>query len=81
MIHYLLFVVYYNCLHVVSHSRNIPLTFMILSIILWALNLASGTPPVMFCSGLLTSFVYLRFYQRQTNGTRGTSAENFTFAR
>lgn len=64
-----------------SCFRNIPLTFMILSIILWALNLASGTPPVMFCSGLLTSFVYLRFYQRQTNGTRGTSAENFTFAR
>lgn len=61
--------------------RNLPLTFMITSIILWALNLISGTYPVMFCSGLLSSFIYLRFYQRHTNGIRGTNAENFTFAK
>lgn len=54
---------------------------MCCSILLWALNLISGTYAVMFFSGLLSSFIYLRFYQRQSNGVRGTNAENFTFAK
>ncbi|KAL7029756.1 hypothetical protein ACKWTF_006345 [Chironomus riparius] len=61
-------------------NRNLPLTFMITSIILWALNLISGTYPVMFCSGLFSSFIYLRFYQRHSNGIRGTNSESFIFA-
>lgn len=39
-----------------------------------------GTHPVMFCSGLIVSWTYLRFYQRHSNGSRGDSADNFTFA-
>ena len=54
---------------------------MITSIVLWALGLISGTYAVMFCSGLVSSFVYLRFYQRHGNNVRGTNAENFTFAK
>jgi len=50
------------------------------SIVLWALNLISGQYSVMFCSGLVSSFIYLRFYQRHGNGIRGTNSENFTFA-
>ncbi|CRL04131.1 CLUMA_CG017242, isoform A [Clunio marinus] len=61
-------------------NRNIPITFMACSILLWALNLISGQYSVMFCSGLVSSFIYLRFYQRHANGVRGTNAENFTFA-
>lgn len=61
--------------------RNLPITFMITSIILWALNLISGTYPVMFCSGLFSSFIYLRFYQRHSNGIRGTNSESFIFAK
>lgn len=63
------------------YSRNIPLTFMVVSILLWAVNIISGTYSVMFCSGLVSSFIYLRFYQRHGNGIRGQNSENFTFAK
>lgn len=61
-------------------NRNVPLTVVIASIILWACGLLDGTYPAMFASGLYVSWVYLRFYQRHSNGTRGDSAENFRFA-
>lgn len=61
-------------------NRNVPLTVVVASIIMWALGLLDGTYPAMFASGLYVSWVYLRFYQRHTNGTRGDSAENFRFA-
>lgn len=50
------------------------------SLILWAVGIMDGTHPVMFCSGLIVSWVYLRFYQRHSNGSRGDSADSFTFA-
>lgn len=62
-------------------NRNIPLTFMIISIVLWAINILSGTYAVMFTSGLLSSFVYLRFYQHHGNGLKGNGSENFTFTK
>lgn len=61
-------------------NRNVPLTVVIVSILLWAVGLLDGTYPAMFASGLYVSWVYLRFYQRHSNGTRGDSAENFRFA-
>lgn len=60
--------------------RNVPLTVVVVSIIMWACNLLDGTYPAMFASGLYVSWVYLRFYQRHSNGTRGDSAENFRFS-
>lgn len=50
------------------------------SLILWVVGIMDGTHPVMFCSGLIVSWVYLRFYQRHSNGSRGDSADSFTFA-
>ncbi|XP_058453519.1 transmembrane protein 115 [Malaya genurostris] len=61
-------------------NRNVPLTVVILAITMWACGLLDGTYPAMFASGLYVSWVYLRFYQRHSNGTRGDSAENFRFA-
>ncbi|KXJ72928.1 hypothetical protein RP20_CCG016958 [Aedes albopictus] len=61
-------------------NRNVPLTVVIVSILMWAIGLLDGTYPAMFASGLYVSWVYLRFYQRHSNGTRGDSAENFRFA-
>ncbi|XP_055606596.1 transmembrane protein 115 [Uranotaenia lowii] len=61
-------------------NRNVPLTVVIASIIMWACGLLDGTYPAMFASGMYVSWVYLRFYQRHSNGTRGDSAENFRFA-
>lgn len=62
-------------------NRNVPLCVLLLSLILWPMGIVRGTYPVMFTSGLLTSWVYLRFYQHHSNGTIGDAADGFTFAR
>jgi len=61
-------------------NRDIPLTLVCVIIILSCLGLLSDTFPVMFISGLLVSFIYLRFFQRHGNRNRGDNADNFTFA-
>lgn len=62
-------------------NRNVPLTVFFMSLILWIIGLLEGTYPTMFLSGLLVSWMYLRFYQRHSNGSRGDMADYFTFAR
>jgi len=62
-------------------NRNIPLMVWIVGLTLWLVGLLEGTHPTMFLSGLLISWIYLRFYQKHNNGTRGDMADNFTFAR
>ncbi|CAL1269697.1 unnamed protein product [Larinioides sclopetarius] len=61
-------------------NRNVPVIVLLLSLILWPLGVIKGTYPVMFTSGLLSSWVYLRFYQHHSNGTAGDMADGFTFA-
>jgi hypothetical protein len=60
-------------------NRNVPLTVLTVSIIMWAIGLLEGAYCTMFASGIITSWIYLRFYQRHSNGTKGDMAENFTF--
>ncbi|VEN40350.1 unnamed protein product [Callosobruchus maculatus] len=61
-------------------NRNVPLTVFFLSVILKVVGLVDGTYPTMFFNGLLTSWIYLRFYQKHSNGTRGDMADYFTIA-
>ncbi|EEB10526.1 transmembrane protein, putative [Pediculus humanus corporis] len=61
-------------------NRNIPLTVQLVSVLLWAIGLLDSDHPIMFGSGLFVSWIYLRFYQRHSNGTKGDMADNFTFA-
>jgi len=61
-------------------NRNIPLTVFGLSFILWAIGLVEGSYCTMFGSGLVISWVYLRFYQMHANGSRGDTADGFAFA-
>lgn len=61
-------------------NRNVPLAVLLASIIMWAIGFLEGTYCTMFAAGIVTSWVYLRFYQRHTNGSKGDMAENFTFA-
>jgi len=61
-------------------NRDIPLTLVCATIVLSCLGLLDDTFPVMFISGLLVSFIYLRFFQRHGSRNRGDNAENFTFA-
>lgn len=62
-------------------NRNIPLTVFFSSVILKLIGLVDGTYPTMFFSGSIVSWIYLRFYQKHSNGTRGDLADYFTFAR
>lgn len=73
--------------HVLLHTplgkmrnRNVPLLVLLLSILLWLLGLLESTYPCMFTAGLMSSWIYLRFLQYHSNGTRGDLAESFTFA-
>lgn len=70
------------CLQCVSTIfRNMPLIVVFLSILFWLCGILDGTTPTMFISGLIVSWVYLRFYQLHGNGNRGDGSETFTFAR
>ncbi len=61
-------------------NRNVPLALLLVAIVLYVIGLVEGTYPVMFGFGLLSSWVYLRFYQHHSNGTKGDMAESFSFA-
>ena len=62
-------------------NRNIPLSVFGLSFIMWAIGLVEGSYCTMFGSGLVISWIYLRFYQLHGNGTRGDAADGFSFTR
>jgi len=61
-------------------NRNLPLSVLVVSIITWVIGLLEGVYCTMFGSGVVISWIYLRFYQRHSNGTKGDPAENFCFA-
>merc|ERR1712223_1827186 len=46
----------------------------------WAIGLVEGSYCTMFGSGLVISWIYLRFYQMHANGSRGDTADGFAFA-
>lgn len=61
-------------------NTHIPLTLLTLIILLRIAGLLPGSYPYMFGSGIIVSWVYLRFYQKHTNGNRGDMADTFSFA-
>lgn len=61
-------------------NTHIPLTLLVLIIIFRIAGLLPGPYPYMFGSGIIVSWVYLRFYQKHSNGNRGDMADNFSFA-
>lgn len=60
-------------------NRNIPLTLLFFAVIFWLVGLVEGPYPLMFCNGIIVSWVYLRFWQNHTNKRRGDSSESFQF--
>lgn len=60
-------------------NRSLPLLILILAIIFWAVGALEGTYPCMWGSGTMLSWIYLRFWQRHSNGSRGDMADNFSF--
>lgn len=60
-------------------NRNVPLSVLFLSIVLWLFGLVEGTYPLMFCNGIIISWIYLRFWQQHSNSRRGDPSEAFQF--
>ncbi|XP_026328332.1 transmembrane protein 115 [Hyposmocoma kahamanoa] len=60
-------------------NRSMPLLVLISAIILWAIGALEGTYPCMWGSGVVLSWIYLRFWQRHSSGSRGDMADNFSF--
>ncbi|XP_026751147.1 transmembrane protein 115 [Galleria mellonella] len=60
-------------------NRSLPLLILIAAIILWAIGALEGTYPCMWGSGVILSWIYLRFWQQHSSGTRGDMADNFSF--
>lgn len=60
-------------------NRIIPLLVLCVALVLWAVGVLEGSYPCMWASGTVVSWLYLRFWQRHNNGTRGDTADNFSF--
>jgi len=60
-------------------NRNIPLAVFSLTFIMWAIGMVEGSYCTMFGTGLVVSWIYLRFYQVHNNGSRGDMADSFAF--
>ncbi|KAL4216330.1 hypothetical protein ACF0H5_024057 [Mactra antiquata] len=61
-------------------NTHIPLILVTFVITLRLIGALDGPYPIMFTWGVISSWVYLRFYQKHSNGNRGDMAENFSFA-
>ena len=62
-------------------NTHIPMLLVAVVITLRLLGALDGPYPFMFIWGIVISWIYLRFYQKHSNGNRGDMAENFSFAR
>lgn len=60
-------------------NRNVPLTVLVIAIILWLVGLIEGPYALMYGSGIVVSWVYLRFWQQHSSQRRGDLSESFQF--
>lgn len=61
-------------------NRHIPLMVFGLTFLMWAIGMVEGSYCTMFGTGLIVSWVYLRFYQVHSNGSKGDLADSFAFS-
>lgn len=61
-------------------NKHIPTLLLYGAILARIIGIVDGPFPIMMAAGLLVSWIYLRFYQKHSNGNRGDMAESFAFA-
>lgn len=61
-------------------NKHIPLLAAGVMLVARVVHLVPPPHFVLFLFGLLTSWIYLRFYQRHKDGSKGDSANGFSFA-
>lgn len=59
---------------------NLPILIILITGLLFIVGLTKPTYFIMVIFGVFYSWVYLRFFQRHKNGTRGDSSSTFMFA-
>ena len=62
-------------------NRHVPLLLIVSTFVLYSLNILEGQYTTMIVSGIGVSWIYLRFYQVHSNGSRGDMADSFNFSR
>ena len=62
-------------------QNNLPLLLILVAFVVYLISLTDFTYVVMLSSGVYYGWVYLRFFQKHKNGTRGDSSSTFVFAR
>lgn len=60
---------------------DLPLLFLIASALFYLIGLIDLTFLIMLFFGIITSWIYLRFFQIHKNGIKGDSSNTFSFAR
>jgi membrane associated rhomboid family serine protease len=60
---------------------HLPLMLILLSVIVSLIKITGFQYPVMVTFGVYIGWLYLRFFQKHKNGTRGDSSSTFTFSR
>lgn len=60
-------------------NKDVPLWILFLAVIFHIVGIVEAPFPLMFSWGLLVSWVYLRYYQKHSNGNRGDTEDNFSF--
>ena len=62
------------------HTQHLPLLIIVIAITLACFSVVSFTFPWLAVTGTFTAWIYLRFYQKKEQDTRGDMAESFAFA-
>lgn len=61
--------------------RDLPLIVVLVSVVMRLMGVVPGSHPCLIITGLMVSWVYLRFYQKQANSdVRGDMSDSFNFA-
>lgn len=60
---------------------NLPLLLILIATVVYLVNLTELSYVLMLTYGVFYGWIYLRFFQKHNNGTRGDSSPSFVFAR
>lgn len=68
------------CNNGIISLQHLPLMVTVLALFLALLKLVSFTHSLLAFNGIVVSWLYLRFYEKQDSGQRGDMSESFSFA-
>lgn len=63
-----------------AHMQHLPLLIIVIAITLACIKVVPFTFAWLAVMGTLTSWIYLRFYQKKEQDSRGDMSEGFAFA-